>query len=53
MIAAYIMDVDSTEWRLETIDEEVLDTGKRDLDDSTFDIDDINFFADDSPDKGN
>lgn len=51
MIAAYIMDVDSSEWRLETIDDEAIDTGKSDLDDSTFDIDDINFFADTSPDK--
>lgn len=51
MITAYIMDVDSSEWRLETIDDEVLDTGKRDLDDFSFNLDDINFFADTSPDK--
>lgn len=53
MIAAYIMDVDSSEWRLETIDDEVLDTGKRDLDAETFSIDDIDFFPDISPDKRN
>lgn len=51
MITAYIMDTDSTEFRLETIDDEVIDMGKRDLDDFSFDLDDINFFADTSPDK--
>ena len=51
MITAYIMDTDSTEFRLETIDDEVIDMGKRDLDDFSFDLDDINFCADTSPDK--
>ena len=51
MITAYIMDTDSTEFRLETIDDEVIDMGKRDLDDFSFDLDDINFFADTTPDK--
>lgn len=51
MIAAYIMDVDSSEWRLETINDEVIDTGKSDLDDAAFDLDKIDFFADTSPDK--
>jgi hypothetical protein len=47
------MDVDSSEWRLETIDDEAIDTGKRDLNAETFSIDDIDFFADTSPDKEN
>jgi hypothetical protein len=51
MITAYIMDTDSTEFRLETINDEVIDTGKSDLDDATFDLDAIDFFADTSPDK--
>ncbi len=29
-ITAYIMNIDSTEWRLETIDDEVVDTGDED-----------------------
>ncbi len=49
MITAYVMDSDSTEWRLETVDAEQLDTGKRD--DFTFNIDDIDFFAEDTPCK--
>lgn len=53
MITAYIMDTESTDFRLETIDDEVIDTGKSDLDDAKFDPDEIDFFADTSPDKGN
>lgn len=51
MITAYIMDTDSTDFRLETINDEVLDTGKSDLDDFSFNPDEIDFFADNSPDK--
>lgn len=50
MITAYVMDTDSTEFRLETVDAEQLDTGKRDL--LPFNIDDIDFFAPDTPDTG-
>jgi hypothetical protein len=42
MITAMIDNGDG-EWRLETIDEETLDTGKRDT--LTFNIDDIDFFG--------
>lgn len=49
MITAYIMDSDSTEFRLETIEDEKFDTGKRD--DFTFNIDDIDFFAEEAPCK--
>ena len=44
MITAYIMDTDSTEWKLETIDDEKLDKGD-DLDEFGTDIDAIDFFG--------
>lgn len=43
MIAAYIMNIDSTEWRLDTVDAEQLDTGKSDP--FTLDLDSIDFFG--------
>ena len=42
-ITAYIMDVDSTEWKLVTIDDEVVDTG--DEDEWGIDIDEVAFFG--------
>ncbi len=43
MITAYIMDVDSSDWKLETVDAEQLDTGKSDP--FTLDLDSIDFFG--------
>lgn len=43
MITAYIMNIDSTEFRLETIEDETLDTGKSDP--FTLDLDSIDFFG--------
>lgn len=44
MITAYVMDCDSTEWELETIEDETLETGD-DLDEFGTDIDAIEFFG--------